>query len=79
MSTVKRLRREDWEQKLRICGCHPAEGLAPLHTAEWWRWPWPAPPFAVPVDDEGCLDLRSYHRLIADMVLLAPPDWQLPD
>jgi hypothetical protein len=76
---VRRLPREDWEKKLRSYGCRPAEGLTPLNTAEWWRWPFPGPPFTVPIDDEGYCDAAAFQRLIADMARLAPPGWQFPD
>jgi hypothetical protein len=76
MIAVLRLRREDWERRMRSYGCYPAEGLTALNTAEWWRWPFPAPPFTVPVDEDGFCDIRAYHKLMADMSLLAPPDWK---
>lgn len=78
MTAERRLPRHEWERKLRFYGCYPADGLTPLNTAEWWRWPWLGPPFTVPADNEGYLDVRSYHKLIADMALLAPPDWEFP-
>ena len=76
MISVQRLHRVDWERKLRSYGCYPAEGLTGLNTAEWWRWPFPGPPFTVPVDNDGCCDIRAYLKLMADMSLLAPPDWK---
>jgi hypothetical protein len=76
MIAVRRMHRDDWERKLRSYGCYPAQGLTALNTAEWWRWPFPAPPFTVPIDDEGFCDIRAYHKLIADMALLAPADWK---
>jgi hypothetical protein len=79
MIAVRRLARAEWEKKLRHYGCYPAEGLSPLKTAEWWRWPWPGPPFTVPVDSEGHCDARSLLKLIADMARLAPPGWRFDD
>jgi hypothetical protein len=79
MIAVHRLRREEWERKLRSYGCYPAEGLGPLNSAQWWRWPWHGAPFTVPVDDEGYCDRQAFQRLLGDMGRLAPPNWQPPD
>ena len=76
MISLHRLARDEWERRLRSYGCYPAEGLTGLNTAEWWRWPFPGPPFVVPVDPEGYCDARAYHKLMADMALLAPPGWR---
>ena len=79
MIAVRRLRREEWEKRLRSYGCYPQEGLTPLNTAEWWRWPFPAPPFTVPVDDEGYIEQWAYQALMADMAKLAPVGWEFTD
>jgi hypothetical protein len=79
MIAVRRLHRQDWERKLKGYGCYPAAGLTRLNTAEWWRWPWGGPPFTVPIDDDGCCDTRAFHKLVADMALLAPEGWEFPD
>src|SRR5450756_2184952 len=42
---------------------------------EWWRWPFAAPPFTVPIDNEGYCNMRAYLKLISDMSRLAPPGW----
>ena len=78
MVALRRLPRETWEAKLRSYGCYPAEGLTKLNTAEWWRWPFPGPPFTVPADDEGFCDQRAYDRLIVDMSRIAPTSWRFP-
>lgn len=79
MIAVRRLPREEWEKRLRSYGCYPQEGLTPLNTAEWWRWPFPAPPFTVPVDDEGYIEQWAYQALMADMAKLAPIGWEFTD
>jgi hypothetical protein len=76
MIAIQRICRSDWERRLRSYGCYPAEGLTPLNTAEWWRWPFPAPPFTVPIDDEDYCNMRAYLKLLSDMSRLAPPEWK---
>lgn len=79
MTAVRRLPRAEWEKRLRSYGCYPQEGLTPLNTAEWWRWPFPAPPFTVPADDEGYLDAWAWMQLLEDMAALAPAGFQFGD
>ena len=79
MSPVRLLPREEWERKLRHYGCEPLEGLGPLNTAEWWRWPWGGVPFTVPVEADGRMDEWALRRIESDMAKLAPPDWEFPD
>jgi len=79
MSAVRRLQRAEWEKRLREMGCFSQDGLTKLNTAEWWRWPFKAPPFTVPVDDEGCMDQWAFLKLVADMAVLAPKDWEFTD
>ena len=75
MISIQRLPRDQWERRLRSYGCYPADGLTVLNTAEWWRWPFPAPPFTVPVDADDYCDTFAFMRLLSDMARLAPPNW----
>lgn len=79
MIAVRLLQREEWEKRLRSYGCYPAERLTQLNTAEWWRWPWGAAPFTVPVEFDGSIDDRTFQGLMHDMAELAPPDWEFSD
>ena len=75
----KRISRGEWERELCRYGCRPLEGTTKLNTAEWWRWPWGAYPFTVPVDEDGYCDYWAYQRILADMAGSAPEDWEFPN
>jgi len=79
MIAVRLLSREEWQRKLRNQGCYPQEGLTPLNTAEWWRWPFPGSPFTVPVNEDGSMDIWAYQRLMSEMARSAPNGWPLDD
>ncbi len=80
MIALRRFPREEWEGVLRSYGCEPLEGVGPLNTAEWWRFPWePHVPFTVPVDEDGYADPWGFQRLLSDMARLAPKGWEPPD
>lgn len=64
---------------LRSYACYQQDGLTPLNTAEWWRWPWGGAPFTIPAEHDGSMDQGSFHRLLADMATLAPKGWEFPD
>ena len=46
------------EDILRSYGCSKLEGLTPLNTANWWRWPWGGAPFTLP---DGTVKLTNGH------------------
>jgi hypothetical protein len=50
---VRLLGRSEWEDKLRAYKCLPLDGKDNLNSAEWWKAPWGASPFTVPVEGDG--------------------------
>lgn len=79
MISVQILCREEWEKRLRGYGCYPQDGLTPLNTAEWWRWPFKASPFTVSIDQDGHMDIWAYQKIMHDMATLAPVGWEFAD
>jgi hypothetical protein len=65
--------RDEWERELRHYGCQPLEGKGPLNTAEWWRMPWQAWPFTVPVEADGRLLQSDLDELLM-MILESAPE-----
>jgi hypothetical protein len=77
MISVRFLRRDEWETKLRSYGCEPLSGKGPLNTAEWWNAPW-GQPLTVPVESNGRCEQWALQRVILDLVKRAPADWKFP-
>lgn len=75
MIAPRRMQREEWERKLREeHGCEPdhdGDLMPKLETAEYWQTS-DKIVFTVPVDNEGCVLIDDWLRVIASLGPLKP-------
>jgi hypothetical protein len=73
MIALRFLPRSEWERRLRQYHCRPVAGLGRLNTAEWWRARWNFL-FTVPIEGDGSCYEDDFQRVIAKLMISAPPD-----
>jgi len=78
LNAARFLQRSEWEPELRFYGCKPLEGKGKLNTAEWWRMPWQAYPFTVPVESDGRLHQGAFDELLMMILQSAPEGTEFP-